>query len=81
VKASDINIANVIITGLNEIGKKRTAMATGIRYAGVRCEDAAQTNIPVADQDKPVILATIRRRLDLEEANLRRRAAQIGLVL
>ena len=77
MKAADLDRAQKIVSGLQQIAQQRGALANGKPQQGViTLHGGHHVYLPLAD-----LPALAQRQLDRREAELRRSAAQIGLVL
>ena len=81
LKAEHLSTAQNIATRLSAIRNLRTIATKGVRSAGVRFDDNANTWVDLPKDQQATMVRLILAGLDTEEAALRRRAAQIGLSL
>jgi hypothetical protein len=79
MKAADLATANAIIAGLQKVNTERHALESSKAHsAGIRIANNEQTWIALPSE---AVKPLVRKVLDEREAELRRRAAQIGLSL
>lgn len=77
----DIYEASQIVTKLGKLNAEACALELNVKSAGVRMDDSASTWIDVPASARSEVVRIAKRHNTLAQAALRRRAAQIGLVL
>lgn len=81
MRAADLTEAMKIVSKLEALNKEACALELNVTAAGVRIADSAQTYVTVPPSAHAEIVAIAKRHVAAQQAALRRRAAQIGLVL